>query len=122
MTQPRRLPPRPLEREPDRGTGRLRYQAMPAATYYIAQGEAGVWRIHDCVMVDGALRRVELEHPRATYRVFVGRPDTGGVRKLYRFRPREIRKLSPAACERQLLESEFLGVSGAFDSISRSAR
>ncbi|MHB1297312.1 MAG: hypothetical protein ACYC0B_02185 [Gemmatimonadaceae bacterium] len=114
------LPARPREHEPDLGNGRLEYQASPPATYYVASN-GDRWRIYDCVFEDGKHRRVALESNEATFRIFVA-PPASGVRKVYRRQRRERFVLSPAACERQLKESEYLGSTGAFNSAERTAR
>jgi hypothetical protein len=90
------------------------------ATYYVAPN-GDRWRIHDCVYEGGKYRRVTLESSEATFRVFVGPPESG-VRKLYRRQRRERFVLSPAACERQLQQSEYLGSTGAFNSAERTVR
>lgn len=90
---------------PDRGLGRIDYSQAPQAVYYIAS-TGDKWRVHDCAIIDGRLRRVGLPGAEAaTSRVFVG-PD--GVKKLYRRKPREIWEATPAHLDRQLVTAEYL--------------
>ncbi len=104
---------------PDTGNGRLEYRAgPPAAVYYVAP-HGDRWRVHDCVMKGKKLTRVPIESEAATSRVFVAET---GVKKLYRRKPRELWTLTPARCERQLLESEFLGTLPDFNASDRAAR
>lgn len=93
------------EGERSAGLGRIDYSQAPKAVYYIAS-TGDKWRVHDCAMIDGKLRRVGLPGAeRATSRVFVG-PD--GVKKLYRRQPREIWEATPAHLDRQLVKAEYL--------------
>lgn len=91
---------------PDAGMGRLEWVVgPPPAVYYVAH-EGSRWRIHDCVLAGRRLTRVPTESEAATCRLFVAET---GMKKLYRRRPRELWPLTPARCERQLMEAELLG-------------
>ncbi len=112
MTEPELFPP-------DRGLGRMDYSQAPAAVYYIAS-TGDRWRVHDCVMHEGKLRRIGLPGAeRATARVFVAE---SGVRKLYRRLPREIWEATPAHLDRQLTTAEYLPMGPGFTAVERTAR
>lgn len=116
-----KLPARRLRETEDTGNGRLRWQVKPAGVHYITPA-GDEWRVYDCVTKAGKPVHVELQSSAATSRVFVGPPDRGGVKKLFSLKTREIRKLSTAAYERQLRESEFLGATASFDPSRVTAR
>lgn len=78
---------------------RLEHQVKPPAMYFLAV-DGSRWRILDCVMAGGTLRRTALESPRAICRIFI---DRRGGRRLYGRQPREIWKLVPALVQRQLM-------------------
>jgi hypothetical protein len=73
-------------------------QQQPPATYYV-DPEGVRWRVVDCVMVGGRLRRTALESPRATCRVFI---DRQGLKRLHGRQPHEIWRIVPTVCLRQL--------------------
>lgn len=87
--------PRGLPQKPE--LPRLEHQVKPPKVYLVALDEAR-WRIVDCVMTQGTLRRTALESPRATCRIFL----RGEVMRHYGRKPRESWKLIPATLQQQL--------------------
>lgn len=87
------------------GLGSIDYSQAPRAVYYV-HSTGDRWRVHDCVVEGGRVKRVGLPGAeRATCRVFVA---ATGVKKLYRRLPREIWEATPAHLNRQLASAEFL--------------
>lgn len=85
--------------------GRVEFRSHPAGTAYYTDATGRRWRIFDCVLSEGVLERVYLEADAATHRVFVDRADRVLVHHRLR---REVFKLSPETCERQLAGAEPL--------------
>ena len=86
-------PPQPLPR--------LEHQVKPPGIYLLAE-DGSRWRLMDCIMVGGKLRRATLESVRATCRLFMDR--TGTMRQ-YGRKPREDWRILPSLLQRQLQEA-----------------
>lgn len=99
-----RHPSPPMERR-QQARGRVEFRSRPAGTAYYTDARGERWRIFDCLLLNGALERVYLEADRATHRVFVNRRDEIFVHHRLR---REVFKLSPETCDRQLAGAEPL--------------
>lgn len=70
----------------------------------------GRWfRLHDIDRRSGRTRRVSLESPDATHRIFV---QTDGGRWIYSFAKGELRALDVALLERQLIGARFRAPEG----------
>lgn len=77
---------------------RVERQLDPTVVLFVAEDETR-FRVMDCIMVNGQLRRLRLESPRATCRIFLGRR---GEMLHYGRKPRETWTISPEALQRQL--------------------
>jgi len=97
-------PPTLPARRPDSDPGRIEHQVSPPCTYYVAaDGER--WRVIDCIMTGGYLRRTSLESARASCRVFLSRT---GLKRLCGRQQNEVWTLSPQVCQRQLGRSSVV--------------
>lgn len=106
-----RHPTPPRERR-QQAHGRIEFRSHPAGTAYYTDLRGERWRIFDYVQNEGGLERVYLEADRATHRLFVNRVDDVFVHQRLR---REVFKLSPETCERQLAGAEPLPSALRFD-------
>lgn len=106
-----RHPSPPMERR-QQVRGRVEFRSRPAGTAYYTDARGERWRIFDTVFSEGILERTYLEADRATHRVFVNRLDEVFVHHRLK---REVFKLSPETCERQLAGAEPLPSDIRFD-------
>lgn len=74
------------------------------AIYLEVDGER--WRVHDCALLKGGLKRLPTPSSRAKYRVFVA---ADGRRRAHLFTWREIREITASKLEVQFRRAGYLG-------------